>query len=133
MRRAPGRGHAELAPRAGKSRGRRYGDLWGCVLHRRIKYRAVFKNTLITEDREDLTEALFELDRCRRASRIASFRSALDHGMSINELARIWGILPTNGIPIRQRGPWGGLGGQSGLHAILVDTMVGLSASRRVC
>jgi hypothetical protein len=56
------------------------------------EYRAVFKGSLITEDREDLTEALFELDRCRRASRIASFRSALDHGMSINELARIWGF-----------------------------------------
>jgi hypothetical protein len=56
------------------------------------EYRAVFKDTLITEDREDLTEALFQLDRCRRASRVASFRSALDHGMSINELARIWGF-----------------------------------------
>lgn len=56
------------------------------------EYRTVFKNVNITEEREDLSEALFELDRCRRASRVASFRSALEHGMSINELARIWGF-----------------------------------------
>ena len=55
-------------------------------------YRTVFKDTIFTEDREDLSEALSELDRCRRASRVASFRSALEHGMSINELARIWGF-----------------------------------------
>ena len=56
------------------------------------EYRTVFKDINITEEREDLTEALFEFDRCRRASRVASFRSALEHGMSINELARIWGF-----------------------------------------
>ena len=56
------------------------------------EYRTVFKDINITEEREDLSEALFELDRCRRASRVASFRSALEHGISINELARIWGF-----------------------------------------
>ncbi len=55
-------------------------------------YAAALKETHITEDREDLQEALFLLDKCRRESRIASFRSALDHGVSINELSRIWGF-----------------------------------------
>ena len=32
------------------------------------------------------------LEQRRRESRIASFRSALDHGVSINELARMWGF-----------------------------------------
>src|ERR1700730_2855150 len=55
-------------------------------------YAAVLKDGNITEDREDLNEALFLLDKARRESRIASFRSALDHGVSINELGRIWGF-----------------------------------------
>ena len=50
------------------------------------------KGAQITEHREDLNEALFTLERCRRESRIASFRSALDHGVSISELSRIWGF-----------------------------------------
>ncbi len=55
-------------------------------------YAAALKDAHITEDREDLNEALFLLDKARRESRIASFRSALDHGVSINELARVWGF-----------------------------------------
>jgi hypothetical protein len=50
------------------------------------------KDAHMTEDREDLQEALFVLEQRRRESRIASFRSALDHGVSINELSRIWGF-----------------------------------------
>jgi hypothetical protein len=46
----------------------------------------------ITENRDVLNEALFELEQCRRASRVASFRSALDHGITISELSRIWGF-----------------------------------------
>jgi hypothetical protein len=46
----------------------------------------------VTESREELNEALFMFDKARRESRIASFRSALDHGVSINELSRIWGF-----------------------------------------
>jgi len=53
---------------------------------------SALKDTRITEQREDLNEALFALERCRRESRIASFRTALDHGVSINELSRIWGF-----------------------------------------
>ena len=57
------------------------------------EYRTVFQDVNLTEKRaEDLSEALFELDKCRRASQLASFRSALEHGMSINELAQIWGF-----------------------------------------
>lgn len=55
-------------------------------------YASALKGAQITEDREDLNEALFALERCRRESRVASFRSALDHGMSISELSRIWGF-----------------------------------------
>ena len=55
-------------------------------------YATALKDAHITEDREDLNEALFLLERARRESRIASFRSALDHGVSINELARVWGF-----------------------------------------
>ena len=55
-------------------------------------YAGALKNAKITEDREDLNEALFLLDKARRESRIASFRSALDHGVSINELSRVWGF-----------------------------------------
>jgi hypothetical protein len=55
-------------------------------------YAAALKDVNITEDREDLNEALFLLDKARRESRIASFRSALDHGVSINELSRLWGF-----------------------------------------
>src|SRR5271165_4862972 len=57
-----------------------------------IDYATALKGARITEDREELNEALFELERCRRESRVASFRSALDHGVSINELSRIWGF-----------------------------------------
>ena len=55
-------------------------------------FSGALKGAQITEHREDLNEALFELERCRRESRIASFRSALDHGVSISELSRIWGF-----------------------------------------
>jgi len=55
-------------------------------------FTVALKDAQITEQREDLNEALFTLERCRRASRIASFRTALDHGVSINELSRIWGF-----------------------------------------
>jgi hypothetical protein len=56
------------------------------------EFTVALKDSQITEQREDLNEALFALERCRRESRIASFRSALDHGVSINELSRIWGF-----------------------------------------
>jgi hypothetical protein len=55
-------------------------------------YATALENSHATENREDLHEALFQLDQARRVSRIASFRSALDHGVSINELARVWGF-----------------------------------------
>ena len=55
-------------------------------------FTVALKDAQITEQREDLNEALFTLERCRRESRIASFRTALDHGVSINELGRIWGF-----------------------------------------
>jgi hypothetical protein len=55
-------------------------------------FTVALKDAQITEQREDLNEALFTLERCRRESRIASFRTALDHGVSINELSRIWGF-----------------------------------------
>jgi hypothetical protein len=46
----------------------------------------------IAEERDELNDALFQLERRRRESRLAVFRSALDHGVSINELARMWGF-----------------------------------------
>jgi hypothetical protein len=46
----------------------------------------------IAEEREELNDALFQLEQRRRESRLAVFRSALDHGVSINELARMWGF-----------------------------------------
>ena len=55
-------------------------------------YASALEDAHVTEDREDLHEALFLLDQARRASRIASFRSTLDHGVSINKLARLWGF-----------------------------------------
>jgi len=55
-------------------------------------FSVALKDAQVTEHREDLNEALFALERCRRESRIASFRSALDHGVSISELSRIWGF-----------------------------------------
>jgi hypothetical protein len=55
-------------------------------------YAASVKQAQVTESREELNEALFMFDKARRESRIASFRSALDHGVSINELSRIWGF-----------------------------------------
>jgi hypothetical protein len=55
-------------------------------------YSAALKGAQVSEDREDLNEALFRLEQRRRESRIASFRSALDHGVSISELARLWGF-----------------------------------------
>jgi hypothetical protein len=69
------------------------------VLRRSLEFREpvddfseALKEAQITEQREDLNEALFTLERCRRESRIASFRTALEHGVSINELSRIWGF-----------------------------------------
>jgi hypothetical protein len=55
-------------------------------------YAASVTQAQVTESREELSEALFMFDKARRESRIASFRSALDHGVSINELSRIWGF-----------------------------------------
>ncbi|MGO8872402.1 MAG: hypothetical protein ACLQPH_13565 [Acidimicrobiales bacterium] len=46
----------------------------------------------IAEERVDLNEALASLEQCRRETRLAGFRAALDHGVSINELSRIWGF-----------------------------------------
>ena len=77
-----------------------------CVLERReatlrraisasepvIDYAGAVKDAHVSEEQEDLREALFQLEQCRRESRIASFRSALDHGVSISELSRIWGF-----------------------------------------
>lgn len=54
-------------------------------------FTVALKDAQITENREELNEALFALERCRE-SRVASFRSALDYDVSINELARIWGF-----------------------------------------
>ncbi len=55
-------------------------------------YEDAVKDSHMTEEREDLQEALFLLEQRRRESRITAFRSALDHGVSISELARIWGF-----------------------------------------
>jgi hypothetical protein len=57
-----------------------------------VDYTAALRSGHVSEEREDLQEALFLLEQRRRESRIASFRSALDHGVSINELARMWGF-----------------------------------------
>ncbi len=56
------------------------------------EFSVALKAAQITENRDVLNEALFELEQCRRASRVASFRSALDHGITISELSRIWGF-----------------------------------------
>jgi len=55
-------------------------------------YTQAVKDAHMTEEQEEFHEALFLLEQRRRESRIASFRSALDHGVSINELAKIWGF-----------------------------------------
>ncbi len=55
-------------------------------------YEGAVKDSHMTEEREDLQEALSVLEQRRRESRVAAFRSALDHGVSISELARIWGF-----------------------------------------
>ncbi len=55
-------------------------------------YGEAVKDSHMTEEREDLQEALYVLEERRRQSRVAAFRSALDHGVSISELARIWGF-----------------------------------------
>ncbi len=57
-----------------------------------LDYAEAVKEAYVREDQEDLREALFMLEQRRRESRIASFRSALDHGVSISELSRIWGF-----------------------------------------
>jgi len=57
-----------------------------------LDYAEAVKDARVNEEHEDLLEALFLLDQRRRESRIASFRSAMDHGVSINELSRIWGF-----------------------------------------
>jgi hypothetical protein len=57
-----------------------------------LDYAEAVKEAHLSEEQEDLREALFLLEQRRRESRIASFRSALDHGVSINELSRIWGF-----------------------------------------
>ena len=56
------------------------------------EFSVALKAAQVTENRDILNEALFELEQCRRASRVASFRSALDHGITISELSRIWGF-----------------------------------------
>lgn len=58
----------------------------------RSNFNEALRDSRVTENRENLDEALFILQRRRRESRVASFRSALDHGVSINELSRIWGF-----------------------------------------
>jgi len=55
-------------------------------------YEEAVKDSHMTDEREDLQEALYVLEQRRRESRVAAFRSALDHGVSISELARIWGF-----------------------------------------
>jgi hypothetical protein len=55
-------------------------------------YEQAVKDSHMTEERANLHEALNFLEQRRRESRLASFRSALDHGVSISELARIWGF-----------------------------------------
>jgi hypothetical protein len=55
-------------------------------------YEQAVKDSHMTEERANLHEALNILEQRRRESRLASFRSALDHGVSISELARIWGF-----------------------------------------
>jgi len=62
------------------------------VLEPAPDYAEAVKEAHVSEEQEDLSEALFLLEARRRESRIASFRSALDHGLSINELSRIWGF-----------------------------------------
>jgi hypothetical protein len=57
-----------------------------------LDYARAVKEAHVSEEQADLGEALFLLEQRRRESRIASFRSALDHGVSINELSRIWGF-----------------------------------------
>ncbi len=57
-----------------------------------LDYAKAVKDAHVSEEQADLGEALFMLEKRRRESRIASFRSALDHGLSINELGRIWGF-----------------------------------------
>ena len=50
-------------------------------------YEKAVKDSHMTDEREDLQEALYVLDQRRRESAVAAFRSALDHGVSISELA----------------------------------------------
>lgn len=57
-----------------------------------LDYATAVKDAHVSEEQEDLREALFLLEQRRRESRISSFRSALDHGVSISELSRIWGF-----------------------------------------
>jgi hypothetical protein len=55
---------------------------------------ATLRNARIDENREELDEALYVLKERRRQSRVASFRAALDHGLSVDELSEIWRISP---------------------------------------
>jgi hypothetical protein len=55
-------------------------------------FSASLRAAKIAEERDELNDALFQLEQRRRESRLAVFRSALDHGVSINELARMWGF-----------------------------------------
>jgi hypothetical protein len=57
-----------------------------------VDYEEAVKDSHMTEEREDLQQALCVLEQRRRESRVTAFRSALDHGVSISELARIWGF-----------------------------------------
>ena len=55
-------------------------------------YEDAVKDSHMTEEREDLQEALFSSSSAAANRGVAAFRSALDHGVSISELARIWGF-----------------------------------------
>ena len=51
-----------------------------------------FRTGHVDKSRTELEDALTRLEECRREARISSIRSALAHGMSINDIARLWGF-----------------------------------------
>lgn len=53
---------------------------------------AALGDARVDENREDLDEALHLLQQRRRESRVASFQAALDHGLSVDELSRVWRV-----------------------------------------
>ena len=68
-------------------------------------YEEAVKDSHMTDEREDLQEALYVLEQRRHESGVAAFRSALDHGVSIERTGPYLGVLTPNGFPLRQRGP----------------------------